>query len=924
MGKKRPAEVARLESNNRQPLDDKDSGAGHLARLSVAVSRGIESLLGHSVVQVFLVVIFAVGAALVVTPGLRKEGPALTDADVGRPAPKDIKAVRTFQYVPSPDVLEQRRREVAARVLTVYDHYPRRIQNVYRSLTEALQAALDPHGLEVEKKQPAVSAAAGGQDFVGPPQPSGGSSREGGAAARAGRGDAGVGPARQPVRSVRKPAVVDVVVDPKKVKANLQKRCRLFNKILVDRLARMGVQPRRIDCKVFGVLYRYGVRSQKRRALLEAALRSVLLDDVILEKKYVRSAQDLASPDGKPQKKIVVRTLRPTPEGGVVDTREQVLSNLESIGVLSDLVDRLTIKATRLQTIKGKALREAFERLVVIGAVENMVRNDRETEKRRQAARRSIVARPITFVRGQLLVRAGELVTEDNLRVVRAMEGERSVSGPWQGLAGMAVFVLFFFLVLVWYVNGQIRDVHLSQRDLFVCGGLILGLMGIGELLNLLGSSLNWSMALVNAFMPVAAGSALVRVLLGGPVALAFAVAGAGFSTLALDGSSSTVLYLFVSAVVGAASVSRIQTRFALWRAGGMVALVNVLMVAALRTFSGDLMQTGTLLAGAAGLLGGLAAGFLASAMLPVLEWMGGYTTDVTLLEYANQNHPLLRKLIRAAPGTYQHSIVVGNLAEAAAVSIGANGLLAKVAAYYHDVGKMEQPEYFAENQRGYNPHDRQKPSMSALILKKHVKETKRLLEEYRIPKVIIDTAIAHHGTTLMEFFYEKAKKQAGEDDVVIEDNYRYPGPKPKTKEAAILMLADAVEASVRSLARPNREEISAQVDRIMNKKFQDGGPTTFGGQLSDSDLTFKELTSISRAFVGMLTTMYHSRPTYPGQQEDGRPIRTSADNHKAITTTRDIKLEAKAKERAERLARQSLNQEASASNGESGSEGTK
>ncbi len=907
-----------MPNNNRQPLDGSNQGAGSLARISVAMSRGIESLLGHRVVQVLLVLVFALGAALVLTPGLRKEGPLLKESDVGRPAPKDIKAVRTFQYVPPPEVLEKQRRQAAERVLTVYDHYPRRIQNVYHALTAALQAALDPRGLEVKRKQAPVDLP---PDGVGPPRSLGrGPRKEATTSIQGAALDAGVTRAPHGAGmgsgasagggTGSKSRNAEIRLDPKKVAASLDARWRRFNKVLNDGLAPLGVEARTLSLKSFKVLYMEGMRSKKRRSVIEAGLRAVLLDDVILEKKYVRSAQDLRSPDGKPQKKIVVRTLRPDAAGRVVDTREQVVSNLETIGVLSDLVDRLSIKATRLQTIKGASLREAFGKLVLLGAVENMVRNDAETSRRRQTARRSIVARPITFVKGQLLVRAGELVTEEHLRVVRVMEGERSVSGPWEGLAGMAVFVLFFFLVLVWYLNGQARETRLGQRDLFVCGGLILGLMGLAELLNLLGSSLNWSMQLVHAFMPVAAGSALVRVLLGGPVAMAFSAAVAGFSSLALDGGSATVLYLFVSAVVGAASVSRIQTRFTLWRAGGMVAVANVLMVAALRTFSGDLVQTGTLLAGTAGLLGGLAAGFLASALLPVLEWAGGYTTDVTLLEYANQNHPLLRKLIRAAPGTYQHSIVVGNLAEAAAGAIEANGLLAKVAAYYHDVGKMEQPEYFAENQRGYNPHDRQKPSMSALILKKHVKETRRLLEEYRIPKVIIDTAISHHGTTLMEFFYEKAKKQAGEDEVVIEENFRYPGPKPKTKVAAILMLADAVEASVRSLARPNREEISAQVDRIMNKKFQDGGPTSFGGQLSDCDLTFRDLTNISRAFVEMLTTMYHSRPTYPGQQEDGRPIRSSGDNIKSITTTRDIKLEAKAKERAERLARQSLNQE--------------
>ena len=895
----------------------------------------LDRILSRPSVRVLFVILFSVTGALVLTPGLRRRGPLLKPSDVGRPARRDVKALRSFQYMPPPDVLRERRQTAADGSLTVYDYYPTRLHYVYSALQKALAIATKQDGLyrtpprstsghagrgqggTPAGSKAAMGAAGGGMASTSGPGGQGGPSAGTGMAASSpldvsGMGGPGmerpgatgghaVAVARRPPvgepRGSGTPKHHGEKLDPKKVRAAMGVRFKLFTQFLDKELERIVRAPRRLSKDDFAVLYRYVFADPANRQVIDGVLRSVLLDEALLDKKFVRSVSDLKSDQGKLQQRIVVRTMRAVAGGRQMPSREQTLESMSSIQVLQDLQDRVALKVTGIQKIKSRELRRALASLVMLGVVQNMVRNDKETERRRQEARNRIAARPIPYVKGQILVRLGQIVSEEDLRIVEAMEGDRSIIGPWQVAGGMALFLLLFFFVLVRYGHKELDGFFVETRDLFVGGTLLLGLLGFAELLSLLGNALDWSPSLVNAFMPLAAGATLVRLLLGGPAGLAFAAGAAGFAAMALDGGVPVVLYLFVGSLVGAGAVARVENRFVLWRAGGLVALANVAMVLFLRTFAGSVWNTGTLLAGTAGILGGLAAGFLASALLPVLEWMGGYTTDVILLELANSNHPLLQELIKRAPGTHHHSMIVGTLAEAGANAVGAKGLLARVSAYYHDVGKMKNPQYFAENHQGDNPHERLKPSMSALVIKNHVKDTREILNRYRIPKVIQETALSHHGTTLIEYFYEKAKTQAGEDEEVFMDDFRYPGPKPQTREAGILMLADAVEAAAKSLANPDEEQLRSVVDRIINKKFIDG-------QLAECNLTLRDLSDIAGAFLNVLMGMYHHRPVYPGQKEGWRAPHESPQSVKAITTTRDLKMASRAKERAEKLAR--------------------
>ncbi|MDA8414707.1 MAG: HDIG domain-containing protein, partial [Desulfobacteraceae bacterium] len=261
---------------------------------------------------------------------------------------------------------------------------------------------------------------------------------------------------------------------------------------------------------------------------------------------------------------------------------------------------------------------------------------------------------------------------------------------------------------------------------------------------------------------------------------------------------------------------------------------------------------------------GVLTAGFV-SGFIPVIESLFNYTTDIKMLELANLNSPLLRDLMVNAPGTYHHSVVVGNLGEAAAESIGANPLLARVAAYYHDIGKISKPLYFIENQSGEeNRHDKLAPSMSALILVSHIKEGAEVAREKHLGQPIIDIIRQHHGTGLIKFFYERAKTQAESTGQTVEEqDFRYPGPKPQTREAGIVMLADCVEAASRTLVNPTPDHIMGMVQNIINRIFTDG-------QLDECELTLKNLHEIARSFNRILNGIYHHRIDYPEAARKG------------------------------------------------------
>ncbi len=257
-------------------------------------------------------------------------------------------------------------------------------------------------------------------------------------------------------------------------------------------------------------------------------------------------------------------------------------------------------------------------------------------------------------------------------------------------------------------------------------------------------------------------------------------------------------------------------------------------------------------------LINGLLSGIIVLGVLPLFEYILQTVTNISLLELADLHHPVLQRMILEAPGTYHHSLIVGNLADTACTTIGANSLLARIGAYYHDIGKLAKPEYFIENQNiKKNAHDDLSPTMSKLIIMNHVKEGLELAKKYSLSPILWDFIQQHHGNSLVYYFYRRALEDKEEDQEVTEEGFRYPGPKPSTKETAIVLLADSVEAATRTLKDPTAVKIEETVHKIINNKFIDG-------QLDDCDLTLKDIEKISSVFIKILCGIYHSRANYP------------------------------------------------------------
>jgi len=362
--------------------------------------------------------------------------------------------------------------------------------------------------------------------------------------------------------------------------------------------------------------------------------------------------------------------------------------------------------------------------------------------------------------------------------------------------------------------------------------------------------------------IPIPAGAMLVTLLFDFHTAIVFSFIVSLLSGLWLNDAIYPV-YAFVGSLTAAFSVIRCKRRSALLRGGFYVGVINAITASILLLFAGEFFTAKAVSSVIFALSSGISITAIASVMLPILEYMFKVTTDISLLELLDLEQPLMKNLMVMAPGTYHHSVIVGNLVEAAAEAVGVNPLLARVSAYYHDVGKVRMPEYFIENQSGsLSKHDKLTPHMSSMIIASHVKEGVELAKQYKLPEPIIDIIQQHHGTTLMTYFYQRAREQEGEHKF-SEEEYKYPGPKPQTRVAALVMMADAVEAASRVLNDPTPTRITALVDRMINHIFLEG-------QLDECELTLKDISEIKKHFSYILTGILHKRVDYPGFDFNG------------------------------------------------------
>lgn len=510
----------------------------------------------------------------------------------------------------------------------------------------------------------------------------------------------------------------------------------------------------------------------------------------------------------------------------------------------------------------------------------NIILNSLETEARKAASAQQV--KPVLYMikRGEMLLREGERVTPLQLRKLEAMEGYATAQQV--PLAGAGALVLLTTILIIQYhirLRRRLESGITGNKDLLFLTCIMVAFIVLVKMAATLPESWFFGLALsrpVPSFgfgIPLAAGAMIVSLFMGREIALVFALALALGASMLLQAGLETFTYFILSCTMATWWLQDCRERKNIIKAGFKLGLINAGLAIMIDVYMGTASWNTLPFNVSLAFLGGVVSGVITVGMAPVVEMVFHYTTDITLLELANLDRPVLRRLMLEAPGTYHHSVVVGSLVEAAAAEIGANPILAKVCGYYHDIGKLKQPLYFIENQSdGRNRHDRLAPSMSALILIAHVKNGIEYARQNKLGQVIIDTIQQHHGTSLISYFYEKAKSLKGKDTVNIND-FRYPGPRPQTREAGLVMLADVVEAASRTLDNPTPSRIQGLVQNLISKIFSDG-------QLDNCELTLKDLNLIAKSFNKILNGIHHHRIEYPDSAEitSGRLKYGSAD----------------------------------------------
>ncbi|MGX6442792.1 HD family phosphohydrolase [Neobacillus sp. K501] len=509
----------------------------------------------------------------------------------------------------------------------------------------------------------------------------------------------------------------------------------------------------------------------------------------------------------------------------------------------------------KFTTLNGDLKNAAID-LGRYAVIQNTFYDPVATEEQREQAAESV--EPVRILQGQIIVEEGKLIRQEEYRqleLVGLLENEKSFK-PFIGLGILLIIVL---AALYFYFYQMKEEPEKRQTNLLLFGIIFILSLFLLKIISML-QIFNYSG--IGYLFPAAMAGMLLKILIDEKLAIltsiVLAVCG---SILFNEGVSGTLnffegIYILFSALAAILFLGDQNKRTKILQAGSFAAAVNLFTIWALMflpngQFSG--LEYGYYIITA--IFSGIGSAVLTIGLLPFFEASFGILSTMKLIELSNPNHPLLRKILMEAPGTYHHSVMVANLADAACEAIGANGLLARVGSYYHDIGKTKRPNFFIENQMHLeNPHDRLSPDRSANIIIAHVTDGADILRKNNMPKEITQIAEQHHGTTLLKFFYHKALQN---DDEVKEDDYRYPGPKAQSKESAIIGIADSVEAAVRSMRQPTPETIESLVKKIVADRLQDG-------QLNECDLTLKELEIVSHSFCETLKGIFHSRIEYP------------------------------------------------------------
>ncbi len=521
----------------------------------------------------------------------------------------------------------------------------------------------------------------------------------------------------------------------------------------------------------------------------------------------------------------------------------------------------------------------------------NLSYNLSETESRKEAAVNAVKPVFLQIKKNEMLVREGQRVGQEELLKLRGHEKQTSKHNRVMIFLSLLLLTALFIRVFVTVAQQHLPGFHLSPKDLLFLAVLLVLLCVVARTATGVIDSIGEPSAYLSGkamlyAVPLTAGAMFCSIFFGVSVSLIFSLLLMILTGFFWGKDFYLIFYFLLGSFVAAHGVASCRNRMAPIHAGAVVGICNVSMIVLASLMQDQFGPAAILVQSLCGFCGGLFAGILVTGLTPLAEMVFGYTTDIKLLELASMDQPLMQELMLQAPGTYHHSVIVSNMVEAAAKAIGANSLLAKVAAYYHDIGKIKKSLYFIENQfEAENRHEKLAPSMSSLILISHVKEGAELAKQHKLGQPIVDIISQHHGTRLISFFYQKAleareknktSKGAELPPIDVED-YRYPGPKPQTKEAGLVMLADVVEAACRALPEPTSSRIQGLVNRLINNIFIDG-------QLDECELTLKDLHQIAKRFNQILATIHHKRIEYPTVAPRDSKSKVNADPHQRET----------------------------------------
>lgn len=513
----------------------------------------------------------------------------------------------------------------------------------------------------------------------------------------------------------------------------------------------------------------------------------------------------------------------------------------------------------------------------------NLIYNERLTLERRHRASAAVPVTEVNVQQGTVIVRAGDVVEARHVAMLSALAAQQGDFGALDARLAMAALAVLIFMSLYLFGASYVARFSTRPQDIETAAFLVVLVLSLSRLVVWIGDpaaeALGRGLAPESLWLlaPVAGGAMLIRVLVNSETALLFVLPTAVLCGVMMDQDALFGLYFGITGVAAVAGISQTRERAQVLGAGvqtGLVGAMAALLLHLARPHLGgdDAPTTVRALWDAGfGFLGGLGSSFMVLALVPVFEQFG-YLTDYKLLELANLNHPLLRQLMLRAPGTYHHSIIVATLSEAAAEAIQGNALLTRVCCYFHDIGKAVKPHYFIENQRDApNRHNRLDPRVSARIIINHVLDGGAIARQYKLPKPVVDNVYMHHGTGLIQYFYAKAIERAQPGEAPDERDFRYPGPRPDTREAGIIMLADKVEAASRTVKDPNPDNLREMIQKLVNSTIEDG-------QFEECPLTLKEIYTVIDTFTHTLLGIYHQRIEYPGlprHRVSGKPGET-------------------------------------------------